>query len=236
METALAARSESGVTLVVLQSGYHGAGSLSDAFPYLRALKEKAGLLVAIQFNPEQDLSLYDQAVSLGVDHLSFSFEFYNPEYFRRYVPGKAALIGRTQFFRAMEYCARRMGRGRVSGEIIAGIEPLKDTLQAIDYIGYVGAYPLVCIFRPLLGTAMENEQPPGFQDMVKVFRHVYRTCRAHNLPIDVAPNIYWSLSLQPEDTLYLAQDAPADRIYQRWIWAVRLFMRPYFYRRLHRL
>jgi len=235
VETALAARAESGITFVLLQSGYHGAGGLRDAFPYLRALKEKAGLIVGVQFTPERDLALYDEALALGADHLSFSFEFYNPEYFRRYLPGKAEAIGRSQFFRALEHCARRMGKGRVSGQIIAGIEPLADTLHAIEYIGCVGAYPLVCIFRPLLGTALEDHPPPAFRDMEKVFRHVYRTCRAHSLPIDVAPNIYWSLSLQPEDTLYLARDAPADRMYQSWIRLLKLLLRPYFYCRMHR-
>lgn len=234
VETASAARSQSGATFVLLQSGYHGDGGLRAALPFLEALKKRVGMLVGLQFNPEQDVALYDEAISLGADHLSFALEFYNPDYFRQFVPGKAESVGRTRFFRVMEYCARRMRRGRVSGQIIAGIEPLKDTLRAVEYIGYIGAYPLACVFRPLEGTPMASQPPPCYEDMLRVFRHVYQTCRRHNLPIDVAPNINWSLSVQPEDTLYLAHDAPADRVYQRWIRTLRLLMRPYFYRQLH--
>jgi len=235
VETAQAAREESDVSIVLLQAGYQGSGGLRKAFPYLKAIKREVGLLVGIQFNPEPDLGLYDQAVSLGADHLCFSFEFYDPEHFHRYLPGKAAVIGRRQFFSAMEYCARRMGRGRVSGQIIAGIEPLKDTLRAVEYIGYIGASPLVCVFRPLRGTELEHRAPPKYEDMLKVFRHVYETCRSRKLPVGVVPNINWSLSLQPEDTFYLARDSAIDRLYRQWIWALRLLMRPYFLRQLRR-
>ncbi len=233
VETALAARRESRVTFVHFNSGYQGANGLKKAFPYVKATKEKVGLLVGVQFTPEQDLRLYDEILKLGADHLSFCFEFYNPGYFRRYLPGKAEILGRETFFRAMEYCSRKMGRGHVSGEIIAGVEPIEDTFHAIDYIVRIGAFPMVCIFRPLTGADMENYPPPAFSDMVRVFRHVYETARLHNLPIGIAPNINVSLSLQPEDTFYLAQDSAADQIYQRWINALRHIMRPYFARRM---
>jgi hypothetical protein len=227
VETAMAAQEQSKVTFTILSSGYQGAKGLAKVFPYLKALKSRTDLLVGIQFIPEPELSLYDQVIDLGVDHLSFCFEFYNADYFQRYLPGKSEEIGRKTFFRAIEYCARKLGRGRVSGEIIAGVEPLGDTLRAIDYIGFVGAYPVVCIFRPLEGADMEEVPTPDFHDMVKVYRHVYKTCKAHRLPIGVAPNINYSLSLQPEDTFYLASDQSSDRAYSRWLWMLRQVMRP---------
>ena len=46
-----------------------------------------------------------------------------------------------------MEYTSRKLGKGAVSGEIIAGIEPIEDTLNAIDYITSIGAFPTVCNF-----------------------------------------------------------------------------------------
>jgi hypothetical protein len=41
-----------------------------------------------------------------------------------------------------MRYCVSRMPRGAVSGEIIAGIEPTQNTLQAIDEIAALGRVP----------------------------------------------------------------------------------------------
>jgi hypothetical protein len=53
--------------------------------------------------------------------------------------------------------CARRMPPGAVSGEIIAGLEPIEGTLAAIDRITALGAFPTVSIFRPTVGSAMED-------------------------------------------------------------------------------
>jgi hypothetical protein len=233
VETAVAAKEESGVTFVHFNSGYQGLKGLRKAFPYLKALKQRVGCLIGVQFTPERDVSLYDEALALGVDHFSFCFEFYNPEYFRHYLPGKEEVLGREVFFRAMEYCSLKMGKGRVSGEIIAGIEPLEDTFRAIEYIVRVGAFPFVCIFRPLAGGDMEDYPPPNPSDMIRVFRHVYETCRTHNLPVGIAPNINVSLSLQPDDTFYLAEGGIADRMYQSWVGALKHLMRPYFSRRM---
>ncbi len=233
VETALAAKAESGVTLVHFNSGYQGARGLTKVFPYVEAVKSRVGLLVGVQFIPEQDLSQYDTAIRLGVDHFSFCFEFYNIDYFRQYLPGKTTILGRDIFFRAMEYTSRKMGRGRVSGEIIAGIEPLQDTFRAIEYIVRAGAFPFVCIFRPLIGSEMENYPPPSYSDMLRVFRHVYRACRNHGLPIGIAPNIKVSLSLQPDDTLYLSEGKAGDRFYLAWMALLKKLMRPYFARRM---
>ena len=233
VETALAAKAESGSTFIHFNSGYQGLRGLEIAFPYVEAIKKKVGMLVGIQFAPEQDLGLYDRAIRLGVEHFSFCFELYNMEYFRQFLPGKTSVLGREVFFRAMEHCSRKLGKGRVSGEIIAGIEPVPDTFRAIEYIVRAGAFPFVCIFRPLAGSEMENYPPPAYKDMLRVFRHVYETCRNHNLPVGIAPNINVSLSLQPDDTFYLASMTPADRFYQGWMAILKKLMKPYFSRRM---
>ena len=62
-----------------------------------------------------------------------------------------------------MEYTAKKLGPGRVSGEIIAGIEPIAATKRGIDRIVSAGAFPTVCIFRPTVGSDMADWAPPSF-------------------------------------------------------------------------
>jgi hypothetical protein len=235
VETVAMAREKSGITFALLRGGYQGANGLAAIFPYLTALKQKVGILVGLQFPPETDLGLYDQAQALGVDHLSFCLDFYNREYFHRFAPGKSKAIGQECFFRALEYCVQRMRKGTVSGEIIAGVEPIEDSLRGIDYLVGVGAIPLVSIFRPLQQTEMQDFPPPRAAEMVRVFRHVYQACRAHNLPIGLAPNIHLSVLPPPEDTIYLAADSLDGRTYQHWILSMKQVMRPYFFRRMRK-
>jgi len=232
VEVARAAKKESGVTFVHLNSGY-SKRSHEEAKPFVQALKNDVGVLVGLQLMPSRDLTEYDRLIELGVDHFSFCYEFHDPACFARYLPGKEAALGQRAFFDALEYTARRMPRGAVSGEIIAGVEPVESTLRAIDYITSLGAFPTVCVFRPVIGSDMERVPPPSYDDMRPVFEHVYRACRANGIPIGVAPNVEVSLVCQPDDTRYLAPPGWRTWIYEAHLALARRVARPLFRKKL---
>ncbi len=140
------------------------------------------------------------------IHHMSFCVEAGNPEHFARVCPGKAATIGHEAYFDAIEHCARRFRSGAVSGEIIAGIEPAADTLAAIDRITRAGAFPTVCVFRPLAGTAMADASPPAFEAMYPVFRHLYRRVVDRGIPVGLAPNIHVSIIVTPAEARAFAE------------------------------
>ncbi len=215
VETALAAKEEGGVTFVHFNSGKQTVDALDLAAPYVKALKEEVGVLVGLQAIPSRDLWKYDWLVDLGVDHFSFCYEFHNPKYFAEYLPGKQEEVGQRAFFDAMEHVAKRMGKGRNSGEIIAGIEPIEDTLAAIDYITSVGCFPTVCIFRPLHGASAAHLPSPRYEEMVVVFRRVYEACMRAGIPTGLAPNIEVSLIVNPDDAQFLSPDTLGKRWYE---------------------
>jgi hypothetical protein len=233
VETCWAARDESGVTFVHLNGGFQGSRGAAFTEPYVKAIKEEVGMLVGVQLTPEKDFAGYDRLIDLGLDHLSFCVEFFDPEWFARICPGKARMLGQRLFLEALEYCAARMPRGAVSGEIIAGIEPIERTLEAIDYIAGLGAFPTVCIFRPTVGSDMESWPPPPFEDMKLVMRHVYEACRRHWLPIGAAPNIEVSLVVNPDDAVLLAERNAGFYCYEAWRRLVKVAARPLFGRRM---
>ena len=135
VETCWAAKEESQVTFVHLNGGFQGGRALQFAEPFVRAIKEDVGMLVGVQLTPERDLSRYDRLIDMGVDHFSFCIELLDPKWFARVCPGKARTLGQQLFFEAMAYCAARLPRGAVSGEMIAGIEPAAHTIEAIERI-----------------------------------------------------------------------------------------------------
>jgi len=125
------------------------------------------------------------------------------------------------------------MPRGAVSGEIIAGIEPIDSTLAAIERIASVGAFPTVCVFRPTVGSNMEAWPPPDYDDMRRVLAAVYDACRRHHVPIGLAPNIEVSLVVNPDDAALLAPRTPGMFAYEAWRRALRVAARPLFRRRM---
>jgi hypothetical protein len=165
--------------------------------------------------------------IEAGADHFSFCYEFEDPEVFAAICPGKAQTLGQPAFFEAMEYASSRLGRGRVSGEIIAGIESIEATKRGIDRIVSAGAFPTVCIFRPTIGSEMEDVAPPEPDDMKEVFAHLYGACRAAQLPIGILP-IEVSLVVQPEECADLVEPDFTSRLYGWEMAALRFLARPY--------
>jgi hypothetical protein len=230
VEVCRAAKEESGVTFVHFNAGFHPDDSACDrAAPFVKAVKEKAGLLVGLQLSPTPNLWKYDWLRDLGADHFSFCYEFHNPRYFAEYLPGKEKLLGQRVFFNALEYAAKKMHKGAVSGEIIAGVEPITDTLEAIDYIAGLGAFPTVCVFRPTIGADMERFPPPRYEDMRHVMKYMFEACMKRGIPVGMAPNIEVSIIVNPDDAAYLAARTPAYYMYRAKLSAMRLGAKFYF-------
>ncbi len=202
VETVRAAQKDEKITFVHFNTGhYAGDTYLDELEPYIEAVKRRTGLLIGVQTPPHPDLSRYDRLRRLGVNNLSFCFELYNPDELRRYCPGKAEEVGLKRYLDAIEYCAGRFDT--VNGEIIAGLEPVENTLRAIDWMTSVGAIPTVCVFRPLIGTDLEDHPPPEMQELVPVFARVYRKCIEHQLPIGIAPNVEVAMIIKPIESRF---------------------------------
>jgi hypothetical protein len=230
VEVCRAAKEESGITFVHFNAGFHPDDTaLERAAPYLKAVKERVGLLAGLQLSPTPKMWKYDWLIDMGADHFSFCYEFHNPEYFSRYLPGKQKLLGQDAFFNALEYTAKRLPKGAVSGEIIAGVEPVEDTLKAIDYIAAAGAFPTVCVFRPTIGADMERMPPPSYDDMRRVMKHMFEACRRNAIPVGIVPNIEVSLIVNPEDASYIADRGPGYYWYRAKLAAMKALARPYF-------
>ena len=237
VEVALAARRESGAIFTHLNTGYHfeeidrlePIHGLRQCEPFVRALRKHVGGFIGVQAMPvpRRKFGEYDALVEAGADHFSFCYEFEDPEYFARLCPGKAETLGQEGFFEAMEYTAKKLGRGRVSGEIIAGLEPIEATMRGIDRIVEAGAFPTVCIFRPTAGSELESAPPPDPEKMKEVFAHLWKACQKAGLPVGVLP-IEVSLVVQPEEARDLVARDLGSRFYEWKLKALRALARPY--------
>jgi len=207
LEVVRAAREESGITYVDFNTGHYEGDTYLDILePYVARIKKELGLLVGVQTPPHRDLRRYDALRAMGVNRVSFCFEIFDRDIFKEVCPGKHAEYGLDYYLAAVAYCAALGRKGPRSepwvtnGEIIAGLEPPQSSIRAIDWITSVGAIPTVCVFRPLVGTDMQDAPPPRTDDLVPVFRRLYESCMERGLPIGCAPNVHVSLVLLPEE------------------------------------
>lgn len=237
VEVARAAQQESGSIFTHFNTGYHyeeqaereHMHGLRMCEPYVKAVRDQVGGFIGVQAVPvlRRNYSEYDELIAAGADHFSFCYEFEDPEWFARLCPGKARTHGQSAFFEAMEYTAGKLGRGRVSGEIIAGVEPIEATKRGIDRIVSAGAFPTVCIFRPTIDSEMEDVPPPDPEAMREVFAYLHESCRRAGLPIGILP-IEVSLVVQPEEASALVKPTFADHAYRLKNWTLRQLAKPY--------
>jgi sodium-dependent dicarboxylate transporter 2/3/5 len=223
VEVAKAARDESKCVFTHFNTGYHYEEradrevihGLRQCEPFVHAVREQVGGFIGVQAVPVPRAMFdeYDDLIAAGTDHFSFCYEFEDPEVFARLCPGKAQTVGQHAFFEAMEYTAQKLGKGRVSGEIIAGVEPIEATKRAIDRIVNAGAFPTICIFRPTVGSEMESTPPPDPEAMKEVFAHAYDSCRRAGIPIGILP-IEVSLVVQPEEAEELTEPSFGRSLY----------------------
>lgn len=237
VEVALAAKEESGSVFTHFNTGYHFEDldncqpiyGVTQAKPFVEAVRRQVGGFIGVQAVPlrREHYSEYDELIEVGTDHFSFCYEFEDPETFQKLCPGKHATMGQRAFFDAMEYTAGKLGQGRVSGEIIAGLEPIEATKRGIDRIVDAGAFPTVCIFRPTIGSELENEPPPDPEEMRDVFAYLWEACRRVSLPIGVLP-IEVSLVVQPEEGADLVPPSIGSRLYEMKLNLLRHAAKPY--------
>lgn len=237
VEVARAARDESGAIFTHLNTGYHFEDRAEREFmhglrqcqPFVSAIRDRVGGFIGVQAVPVPRASFhqYDALIASGTDHFSFCYEFEDPAVFAELCPGKASTVGQHAFFEAMEYTARKLGRGRVSGEIIAGVESVDATKRGIDRIVNAGAFPTVCIFRPTIGSDMESVPPPDPEAMKDVFAYLHDACRRAGLPIGILP-IEVSLVVQPEEAAGLTEPTFAKSVYAMKNATLRQLARPY--------
>ena len=237
VEVARAARQESNCIFTHFNTGYHYEEradrevihGLRQCEPFVRAVREQVGGFIGVQAVPVMRTSFheYDALIEAGVDHFSFCYEFEDPEVFARICPGKAKTVGQHAFFDAMEFTSQRLGKGRVSGEIIAGIEPIAATKRGIDRIVNAGAFPTVCIFRPTTDSEMQDTPPPDPDAMKEVFAYLYEACRRASIPIGILP-IEVSLVVQPEEAGALVEPSFGKTMYSLTNRALREIARPY--------
>lgn len=234
VEVWKAARQEFKSTFLHFNTGYEDGKSIEHLWPYLEAVKKETGAMIGVQCPPVPDFTWYDRLKKLGVDHLSFCLEIFNPEIFPEICPGKAEYIGRQRYLDAIKYCSKLFGKGRIHGEIIAGLEPPEDTIAGVQQFAEWGAATTICIFRPTIGTKLQHVNPPQYEKMAPIFKRAYESWMEQGVPTGIAPGIQVAMTLQPKEAAFFKDETTPAYTGQRLkLWFMKRAARAFFKTRL---
>lgn len=233
IDTVLAAREDENISFVHFNAGYFDGEGAERLIPYAKAVIEETGLLVGVQATPAKDFKIYDEMKEMGVNHLSFCYEFHSPEAFAEICPGKEKYITQERYFDAIKYTANLFGKGFISGEIIAGLEPIEWTHKAIDWITENKAFPTVCVFRPIPGTMYGDKPSPEPEPLKEVFAHMYEACMKRGIPVGLAPNLKISIVIQPDEGRYFLENRNKYKLTELKLAAMKVAVKTLFNQRV---
>lgn len=117
----------------------------------------------------------------MGIAGLSINMEMWNQELAAKVMPGKAR-FGRERWLSTVEDAVAEFGPGRVRSLLLVGIEPLDDTLRAVDALAERGADPVLSPFRPDPATPMRSVAPPGEALLVEAWERANEITRRHGV------------------------------------------------------
>ena len=183
-EVAARAAREGRASHVVLTSGSTKDGEREvDLYAECaRAIKEASALPIHVQVLPPRDPAMLGRLRAAGVDTVGIHIESFDEGALRRSAPHKASL-GLERFSRAWREAVGIFGTNQVSSFILAGIgESDASIIEGGEMLAGMGVYPFLVPLRPIPGTPMGGERPPGPDRMVRLYTCLAQAVRSAGL------------------------------------------------------
>jgi proteasome lid subunit RPN8/RPN11 len=205
LEAVDAALAEASIEAAFLTVGYTPDEDRGIALlePYVRAIKKRFRILVAVDAIPPADHAWIDRTYAMGVDTLAYNLEVFDPERFRVVCPGLDRLVGRDRYLDALSYATGIFPNGAVISHLIVGLETPADTMAGIDDLTARGVVPVLPVCRPFQGKDLRPDRAPLLDEVVPVYAHLGHALARHRL------NLGWvremSVHLSPDDARALA-------------------------------
>ena len=122
-----------------------------------------------------------ESLVAAGVHELSINLELHDDQAARDIMPAKAKL-GLSGYMDFIERAIDAFGPGRVRSILMVGLEPLEDSLAAVEILASAGCEPVLSPFRPDPSTPLRNGRPPTVEELAEVYERSVEIAARHGL------------------------------------------------------
>jgi Radical SAM superfamily len=118
-----------------------------------------------------------------GIHGLALNLEIFNPEIAKRVMRGKYDL-GLPYLLSFIERAAAHFGPGRVRSLLVAGLEPLEDTLKGVEELAKRGCDPVLSPFRPDPATPLRNQPVPSTEFLTRLYLESLEIVARYNVKL----------------------------------------------------
>jgi hypothetical protein len=170
-----------GLRHFLIGGGSHDSevNTISMLARYIRSKSDKGIYAMCLPIEDDTALSALWYA---GVNEIAFNIEIFDPLIARSIMPGKGE-IPRDTYFKALKMATKYWGKnGNVRSLVIAGLEPEENLLNGVKQLCEIGVMPIISIFRPLRGTAMESVISPSNVQLYNLYQKAQAICESFHL------------------------------------------------------
>lgn len=137
--------------------------------------------------NQKQEYVLFlNKIKKMGVTTVAIDLEMYNNKLLSKYAPFKNK-IGRDNYLFMLAEAVKVFGKGNVRSNIMVGIEPLKDTIDAVESLAEIGAEPCLSPYEPY--EQLPEIKKPSWKFLYEVYLKSVEICNRKD--VNLAPSIY---------------------------------------------
>jgi hypothetical protein len=129
-----------------------------------REIRKVCDLPIYLMAVPPADLGEFKELHHSGITEIALNIEIYSPELAEKIIPGKKREVGVDRYVEAIKEARKYWRQDQVRSLLVAGLEPLKDTLEGTNVILEAGGTPILSAFRPLPGSELANHPKPSPQ------------------------------------------------------------------------
>ena len=103
---------------------------------------------ISVELAPPSDNVYIDNMINNGVTSIIMNIELFDDNVRRNICPGKSE-IPLEHYYKSLSYAVEKLGIGNVSSVLIAGIEPIQNTIKCAKELLQLGVIPTIIPFKP---------------------------------------------------------------------------------------
>lgn len=165
-----------------------GGTPRKEDYPYVQEVYARVAarfpeLEVDVMMVPMPGLLDLEALHGMGIHGLSLNMELFNEDLARRIMRPKARL-GRAYWLDFIERAVSIFGPGRVRSLLLVGLEPMADTLRAVEALSERGCDPVLSPFRPDPSTPLRGCEPPAVDCLVETYERAAEIVEKHDVKL----------------------------------------------------
>jgi len=147
-------------------------------------IKARFAISCYVMISAPQKDEYIDLLRQSGADELGMNLEFYSDDAWQRFIPGKAARIGKKRYLQALEHAVKCFGPVNTRSILIAGLESGECTVAGAEMLASMGVMPIISPFRPLDGTELEATAGFDHRAYFDIYIEAHRRAMRYGIPM----------------------------------------------------